>query len=152
MCIRDRAGHGKSIKEVEAENRKLRNQGIEQYRSFVREEKTIGEVQRQKEQERLKKRVKEQDKKIREQQKMILQLRMFADAAMRTIRGIAKSIPEKARKIWKNIGANLYKTGGRTFYHMRQDEVDQANEGYSETANSQMSRYNQYQRSRDFDR
>ncbi|MDK7085403.1 hypothetical protein QP360_06175, partial [Gardnerella leopoldii] len=64
------AGHGKSIKEVEAENRKLRNQGIEQYRSFVREEKTIGEVQRQKEQERLKKRVKEQDKKIREQQKM----------------------------------------------------------------------------------
>ncbi|MDK8245107.1 hypothetical protein, partial [Corynebacterium sp. UMB10321] len=64
----------------------------------------------------------------------------------------AKSIPEKARKIWKNIGANLYKTGGRTFYHMRQDEVDQANEGYSETANSQMSRYNQYQRSRDFDR
>lgn len=146
------AGHGKSIKEVEAENRKLRNQGIEQYRSFVREKKTIGEVQRQKEQERLKKRVKEQDKKIREQQKMILQLRMFADAAMRTIRGIAKAIPERAHKIWKSIGANLHKVGGQTYIHMRKDEISQANEGYSKAANSQKSRYNQYLRSRDLDR
>lgn len=77
---------------------------------------------------------------------------MFADAAMRTIRGIAKAIPERAHKIWKSIGANLYKTGGRTYVHMNKNEIDQANEGYSGAANSQKSRYNQYQRSRDLDR
>lgn len=146
------AGHGKNIKEVEAENRKLRNQGIEQFRGFVREGKSLGDARRKKEQEELKKRLREQDKRIKEQQKKILQLRMFADAAMRTIRGIAKAIPERAHQIWKNIGANLHKVGGQTYIHMRKDEISQANEGYSEAANSQKSRYNQYLRSRDLDR
>lgn len=146
------AGYGKNVKEVEIENRKLRNQGIEQYRSFVREEKSLSDIHHQEEQEKLKKRVKEQDKKIREQQKMILQLRMFADATVRTIRGMAKAIPERANKIWQSIGANLHKVGGRTYVHMSKHEVDQANEGYSGAANSQKSRYNQYQRSRDLDR
>ncbi|MES5113926.1 hypothetical protein ABVC54_10235 [Lactobacillus gasseri] len=61
-------------------------------------------------------------------------------------------IPERAHQIWKNIGANLHKVGGQTYIHMRKDEISQANEGYSEAANSQKSRYNQYLRSRDLDR
>ena len=146
------AGHGKNIKEVEIENRKLRNQGIEQFGAFVREEKSLSDIHHQEEREKLKKRVKEQDKKIREQQKAILQLRMFADAAMRTVRYIAKLVPEKAHSIWQKLGSNLNKVGGRNYFHMRQNEVDQANEGYSEAANSQKSRYNQYQRSKDLDR
>ena len=146
------AGHGKNIKEVEIENRKLRNQGIEQFGAFVREEKSLSDIHHQEEREKLKKRVKEQDKKIREQQKAILQLRMFADAAMRTVRYIAKLVPEKAHSIWQKLGSNLNKVGGRNYFHMRQNEVDQANEGYSEAANSQKSRYNQCQRSKDLDR
>src|SRR5699024_12326467 len=45
----DLAEHGKLIKEVEAENRQLRNQGIEQIRKFVRQEIRLGEVQRENE-------------------------------------------------------------------------------------------------------
>lgn len=138
----DLAEHGKIIKEVEEENRNLRNRGIEQFRSFVHEERRLGDSQRQKEQEELKERLKEQDKKIKEQQRTILQLQMFADAAMRTVRQIAKVIPEKAREIWQKLGSNLHRVGGKTFVHMRREEIDEANKGYQNSVQESQSRYN----------
>src|SRR5699024_6028692 len=123
----DLAEHGKLIKEVEAENRQLRNQGIEQFRQFVRQEKSLGEVQREKEKKELEKKVKEQAETIRKQQVENLQLRMFADATVRTVRQIAKVIPEKAREIWQKIGSNLRKVGGKHYYHMQDSVVEEAN-------------------------
>ena len=148
----DLAEHGKLIKEVEAENRQLRNQGIEQFRQFVRQEKSLGEVQREKEKKELEKKVKEQAETIRKQQVENLQLRMFADATVRTVRQIAKVIPEKAREIWQKIGSNLRKVGGKHYYHMQDSEVEEANKGYQEAAQNQRARYNQSQRYRDLDR
>lgn len=147
----DLAEHGKLIKEVEAENRQLRNQGIEQFRQFVRQEKSLGEVQREKEKKELEKKVKEQAETIRKQQVENLQLRMFADATVRTVRQIAKAIPEKAREIWQKIGSNLRKVGGKHYYHMQDSEVEEANKGYQAVQN-QRTRYNQSQRYRDLDR
>lgn len=147
----DLAEHGKLIKEVEAENRQLRNQGIEQFRQFVRQEKSLGEVQREKEKKELEKKVKEQAETIRKQQVENLQLRMFADATVRTVRQIAKVIPEKAREIWQKIGSNLRKVGGKHYYHMQDSEVEEANKGYQAVQN-QRTRYNQSQRYRDLDR
>ena len=147
----DLAEHGKLIKEVEAENRQLRNQGIEQFRQFVRQEKSLGEVQREKEKKELEKKVKEQAETIRKQQVENLQLRMFADATVRTVRQIAKVIPEKAREIWQKIGSNLRKVGGKHYYHMQDSEVEEANKGYQAVQN-QRTRYSQSQRYRDLDR
>ncbi|WP_257796995.1 plasmid recombination protein, partial [Lactobacillus crispatus] len=107
----DLAEHGKLIKEVEAENRQLRNQGIDQFRKYIGEEKRLGDVQREKEKEELERKVKEQAETIRKQQVENLQLRKFADATVRTIRQIAKVIPEKAREFWQKIGSNLRKVG-----------------------------------------
>ena len=90
----DLAEHGKLIKEVEAENRKLRNNGIDQFRKYIGEEKCLGDVQREKEKEELERKVKEQAEIIRKQQLENLQLRMFADATVHTIRQIAKVIPD----------------------------------------------------------
>lgn len=148
----DLAEHGKRIKEVEAENRQLRNQGIEQFRQFVRQEKSLGEVQREKEKKELEKKVKEQAETIRKQQVENLQLRMFADATVRTVRQIAKVIPEKARELWQKIGSNLRKVGGKHYYHMQDSEVEEANKGYQEAAQNQRTRYNQSQRYRNLDR
>ena len=148
----DLAEHGKLIKEVEAENRQLRNQGMEQFRQFVRQEKSLGEVQREKEKKELERKVKEQAETIRKQQVENLQLRMFADATVRTVRQIAKVIPEKAREIWQKIGSNLRKVGGKHYYHMQDSEVEAANKGYQEAAQNQRARYNQSQRYRDLDR
>lgn len=147
----DLAEHGKLIKEVEAENRQLRNQGIEQFRQFVRQEKSLGEVQREKEKKELERKVKEQAETIRKQQVENLQLRMFADATVRTVRQIAKVIPEKAREIWQKIGSNLRKVGGKHYYHMQDSEVEEANKGYQAVQNQQ-TRYNQSQRYRNLDR
>ena len=97
----DLAEHGKLIKEVEAENRQLRNQGVEQFRQFVHQEKSIGDAQRKKEKEELEKKIQEQAEIIRKQQLENLQLRKFADATVRTIRQIAKVIPEKAHEFWQ---------------------------------------------------
>lgn len=138
----DLAEHGKLIKEVEAENRQLRNQGIEQFRQFVRQEKSLGEVQREKEKKELEKKVKEQAETIRKQQVENLQLRMFADATVRTVRQIAKVIPEKAREIWQKLGSNLHRVGGKTFVHMRREEIDEANKGYQSSVQESQSRYN----------
>lgn len=148
----DLAEHGKLIKEVEAENRQLRNQGIEQFRQFVRQEKSLGEVQRKKEKEELEKKIQEQAEIIRKQQVENLQLRMFANATVRTVRQIAKAIPEKAREIWQKIGANLRKVGGKNYYHMQDSEVEEANKGYQAAAQNQRTRYNQSQRYRNLDR
>lgn len=148
----DLAEHGKLIKEVEAENRQLRNQGIEQFRQFVRQEKSLGEVQRKKEKEELEKKIQEQAEIIRKQQVENLQLRMFANATVRTVRQIAKVIPEKAREIWQKIGANLRKVGGKNYYHMQDSEVEEANKGYQAAAQNQRTRYNQSQRYRNLDR
>ena len=147
----DLAEHAKKIEEVEAENRQLRNQGIEQFRQFVRQEKSLCEVQREKEKNELEKKVKEQAETIRKQQVENLQLRMFADATVRTVRQIAKVIPEKAREIWQKIGSNLRKVGGKHYYHMQDSEVEEANKGYQAVQN-QRTRYNQSQRYRDLDR
>lgn len=148
----DLAEHGKLIKEVEAENRQLRNQGIEQFRQFVRQEKSLGEVQREKEKKELEKKVKEQAETIRKQQVENLQLRMFANATVRTIRQIAKIVPEKAREFWQKIGSNLRKVGGKHYYHMQENEVEEANKGYQEATQNQRTRYNQSQRYRNLDR
>ena len=147
----DLAEHGKLIKEVEAENRQLRNQGIDQFRGFVRQEKRLGDEQRQRELEELRKKNKEQEKKIKDQQRQILQLRMFAEATVKTIRGIAKAIPEKAHALWQKIGSNLRKVGGKTYVKMNADEVKEANKGYSAEAEKQKSIYNQRYNSRDLD-
>lgn len=138
----DLAEHAKKIEEVEAENRQLRNQGIEQFSKFVRKEKSLGEVQREKEKKELEKKAKEQAETIRKQQVENLQLRMFADAAMRTVRGIARTIPEKAHKIWQKLGSNLHRVGGKTFVHMRREEIDEANKGYQNSVQESQSRYN----------
>ena len=148
----DLAEHGKLIKEVEAENRQLRNQGIEQFRQFVRQEKSLGEVQRKKEKEELEKKIQEQAEIIRKQQVENLQLRMFAAATVRTVRQIAKVIPEKAREFWQKIGANLRKVGGKHYYHMNDSEVEEANKGYQAAEQNQRTRYNQSQRYRNLDR
>lgn len=148
----DLAEHGKLIKEVEAENRQLRNQGIEQFRQFVRQEKSLGEVQREKERKELEKKVKEQAETIRKQQVENLQLRMFANATVQTIRQIAKVIPEKAREFWQKIGSNLRKVGGKHYYHMQDSEVEEANKGYQAAVQNQRTRYNQIKRYRDLDR
>ena len=147
----DLAEHGKLIKEVEAENRQLRNQGIDQFRGFVRQEKRLGDEQRQRELEELRKKNKEQEEKIKDQQRQILQLRMFAEATVKTIRGIAKAIPEKAHALWQKIGSNLRKVGGKTYVKMNADEVKEANKGYSAEAEKQKSIYNQRYNSRDLD-
>ena len=147
----DLAEHAKKIEEVEAENRQLRNQGIEQFSKFVRKEKSLGEVQREKEKKELEKKVKEQAETIRKQQVENLQLRMFADATVRTVRQIAKIVPEKAREFWQKIGANLRKVGGKHYYHMQDSEVEEANKGYQAVQNQQ-TRYNQSQRYRNLDR
>ena len=138
----DLAEHGKLIKEVEAENRQLRNQGVEQFRQFVHQEKSIGDAQRKKEKEELEKKIQEQAEIIRKQQLENLQLRKFADAAMRTVRGIARTIPEKAHKIWQKLGSNLHRVGGKTFVHMRREEIDEANKGYQNSVQESQSRYN----------
>ena len=148
----DLAEHGKLIKEVEAENRQLRNQGVEQFRQFVHQEKSIGDAQRKKEKEELEKKVQEQAEIIRKQQLENLQLRKFADATVRTIRQIAKVIPEKAREFWQKIGSNLRKVGGEHYYHMQDNEVEEANKGYQAAAQNQRTRYNQIKRYRDLDR
>ena len=148
----DLAEHAKKIEEVEAENRQLRNQGIEQFSKFVRKEKSLGEVQREKEKKELEKKVKEQAETIRKQQLENLQLRMFADATVRTVRQIAKIVPEKAREFWQKIGANLRKVGGKHYYHMQDSEVEEANKGYQAAAQNQQTRYNQSQRYRNLDR
>lgn len=147
----DLAEHGKLIKEVEAENRQLRNQGVEQFRQFVHQEKSIGDAQRKKEKEELEKKIQEQAEIIRKQQLENLQLRKFADAAMRTVRGIARAIPEKAHEIWQKIGSNLRKVGGKHYYHMQDSEVEEANKGYQAALN-QRTQYNQIKRYRDLDR
>ncbi|MCF0084962.1 hypothetical protein LAE11_08915, partial [Lactobacillus johnsonii] len=147
----DLAEHGKLIKEVEAENRQLRNQGIDQFRGFVRQEKRLGDEQRQRELEELRKKNKEQEEKIKDQQRQILQLRMFAEATVKTIRGIAKAIPEKAHALWQKIGSNLRKVGGKTYVKMNADEVKEANKGYSAETEKQKSIYNQRYNSRDLD-
>ena len=138
----DLAEHAKKIEEVEAENRQLRNQGIEQFSKFVRKEKSLGEVQREKEKKELEKKVKEQAETIRKQQVENLQLRMFADATVRTVRQIAKIVPEKAREIWQKLGSNLHRVGGKTFVHMRREEIDEANKGYQNSVQESQSRYN----------
>ena len=138
----DLAEHGKLIKEVEAENRQLRNQGVEQFRQFVHQEKSIGDAQRKKEKEELEKKIQEQAEIIRKQQLENLQLRKFADAAMRTVRGIARAIPEKTHEIWQKLGSNLHRVGGKTFVHMRRDEIDEANKGYQNSVQESQSRYN----------
>ena len=138
----DLAEHGKLIKEVEAENRKLRNNGIDQFRKYIGEEKRLGDVQREKEKEELERKVKEQAETIRKQQVENLQLRKFADAAMRTVRGIARTIPEKAHEIWQKLGSNLHRVGGKTFVHMRREEIDEANKGYQSSVQESQSRYN----------
>lgn len=148
----DLAEHGKLIKEVEAENRQLRNQSIEQFRQFVRQEKSIGDAQRKKEKEELEKKIQEQAEIIRKQQLENLQLRKFADATVRTVRQIAKVIPEKAREFWQKIGSNLRKVGGKHYYHMQDSEVEEANKGYQAAAQNQQTRYNQSQRYRNLDR
>ncbi len=148
----DLAEHGKLIKEVEAENRQLRNQGVEQFRQFVHQEKSIGDAQRKKEKEELEKKVQEQAEIIRKQQLENLQLQKFADATVRTIRRIAKVIPEKAREFWQKIGSNLRKVGGEHYYHMQDNEVEEANKGYQAAAQNQRTRYNQIKRYRDLDR
>lgn len=148
----DLAEHGKLIKEVEAENRQLRNQGIDQFRGFVRQEKRLGDEQRQRELEELRKKNKEQEEKIKDQQRQILQLRMFADATVQTVRQIAKVIPAKAREIWQKIGSNLRKAGGKHYYHMQDSEIEEANKGYQAAAQNQQTRYNQSQRYRNLDR
>lgn len=138
----DLAEHGKLIKEVEAENRQLRNQGVEQFRQFVHQEKSIGDAQRKKEKEELEKKIQEQAEIIRKQQLENLQLRKFADATVRTVRQIAKVIPEKAREIWQKLGSNLHRVGGKTFVHMRREEIDEANKGYQSSVQESQSRYN----------
>ena len=148
----DLAEHAKKIEEVEAENRQLRNQGIEQFRQFVRQEKSLGEVQREKEKKELEKKIQEQAEIIRKQQLENLQLRKFADATVQTVRQIAKVIPEKAREFWQKIGSNLRKVGGEHYYHMQENEVEEANKGYQAAAQNQRTRYNQSQRYRDLDR
>lgn len=148
----DLAEHGKLIKEVEAENRQLRNQGVEQFRQFVHQEKSIGDAQRKKEKEELEKKIQEQAEIIRKQQLENLQLRKFADATVRTIRQIAKVIPEKAHEFWQKIGSNLRKVGGKHYYHMQDNEVEEANKGYQAAAQNQRTRYNQIQKYRDLDR
>ena len=148
----DLAEHGKLIKEVEAENRQLRNQGVEQFRQFVRQEKSIGDAQRKKEKEELEKKIREQAEIIRKQQLENLQLRKFANATVRTIRQIAKVVPEKAREFWQKIGSNLRKVGGKHYYHMQDSEVEEANKGYQVAAQNQQTRYNQSQRYRNLDR
>ena len=148
----DLAEHGKRIKEVEAENRQLRNQGVEQFRQFVHQEKSIGDAQRKKEKEELEKKIQEQAEIIRKQQLENLQLRKFANATVQTVRQVAKIVPEKAREFWQKIGANLRKVGGKHYYHMQDSEVEEANKGYQAAALNQRTRYNQSQRYRDLDR
>ena len=77
---------------------------------------------------------------------------MFADATVRTVRQIAKVIPEKAREFWQKIGSNLIKVGGKHYYHMQDSEVEEANKGYQAAAQNQQTRYNQSQRYRNLDR
>ena len=100
----------------------------------------------------LRKKVQEQAEIIRKQQLENLQLRKFADATVRTIRQIAKVIPEKAREFWQKIGSNLRKVGGEHYYHMQDNEVEEANKGYQAAAQNQRTRYNQIKRYRDLDR
>ena len=95
-----------------------------------------------KEKEELERKVKEQAETIRKQQVENLQLRKFADAAMRTVRGIARTIPEKAHEIWQKLGSNLHRVGGKTFVHMRREEIDEANKGYQSSVQESQSRYN----------
>ena len=118
----------------------------------MHQEKSIGDAQRKKEKEELEKKIQEQAEIIRKQQLENLQLRKFADATVRTIRQIAKVIPEKAREFWQKIGSNLRKVGGEHYYHMQDNEVEEANKGYQAAAQNQRTRYNQSQRYRNLDR
>ncbi|OYS36446.1 hypothetical protein CBF79_08370, partial [Lactobacillus taiwanensis] len=130
----------------------LRNQGVEQFRQFVHQEKSIGDAQRKKEKEELEKKIQDQAEIIRKQQLENLQLRKFANATVRTIRQIAKVVPEKAREFWQKIGSNLRKVGGKHYYYMQDSEVEEANKGYQAAAQNQQTRYNQSQRYRNLDR
>lgn len=118
----------------------------------MHQEKSIGDAQRKKEKEELEKKIQDQAEIIRKQQLENLQLRKFADATVRTVRQIAKVIPEKAREFWQKIGSNLRKVGGKHYYHMQDSEVEEANKGYQAAAQNQQTRYNQSQRYRNLDR
>lgn len=52
----------------------------------------------------------------------------------------------------KKIGSNLRKVGGKHYYHMQDNEVEEANKGYQAAAQNQRTRYNQIQKYRDLDR
>lgn len=85
----------------------------------------------EKENARLREKVKAQNRKIAQQEKTITKLKAFADATVETIRLIGKRLPEYARSIWQKLGEKMAEHGADK-HHANFDitEQYQANKGF----------------------
>lgn len=85
----------------------------------------------EKENARLREKVKAQNRKIAQQEKTITKLKAFADATVETIRLIGKRLPEYARSIWQKLGEKMAEHGADK-HHANFDVTEQyqANKGF----------------------
>ena len=85
----------------------------------------------EKENARLREKVKAQNRKIAQQEKTITKLKAFADATVDTIKLISKRLPEYARSIWQKLGEKMAEHGADK-HHANFDitEQYQANKGF----------------------
>lgn len=85
----------------------------------------------EKENARLREKVKAQNRKIAHQEKTITELKAFANATVETIRLIGKRLPEYARSIWQKLGEKMAEHGADK-HHANFDVTEQyqANKGF----------------------
>ena len=107
----------------------------------------------EKENAELKKKVKDQQKKMNSQDIVIDKYWAVANAAIRTIRLVARRLPEYAKSIWHKLGEEIQDVGGdRSFFGLEENEKKLVNEGFDKKNNDELKKQKEmYRRMQGFD-